>query len=219
MNILSIVLARKNSKRIQNKNRYVINNKPLIKYTIDSVNNSKLINKCFLFTDDQYLKRYCKKKVNYVKRPKCISGDKISSEAVIIYFLKNILEQNEEEEIIVFLQATSPSRKKEDIDLAINQFIKKRYDSLFSAYKDKSLYWMKEKKKIVPINYNPLKRKREQNMKNQYIENGSIYIFYKKKFLEKKCRIYGKIGMYLMNKIDSFQLDTKEDIEILKKIL
>ena len=50
--VTCIILARKNSKRIKNKNTLKINNKPLIQYTIESVNKSKSVNNSYLFTDD-----------------------------------------------------------------------------------------------------------------------------------------------------------------------
>ncbi len=214
--IVAIILARKYSKRIKNKNKFKVNGKPLIKYTIESVMKSKLINRCYLFSDDKYLKNFCKNKIIFVDRPKKLSGDKISSDLVLLNFFKKFY-KNKSEEIIVFLQATSPLRQNNDIDNAIKKFKKNRYDSLFSCYKDKSLFWIKKNKKYLPINYLPFKRKREQEMLKQYVENGSIYVFNKNNFIKSKVRIFGNIGIYIMKRIDSFQLDTYEDLKILKK--
>ena len=86
--VTCIILARKNSKRIKNKNTLKINNKPLIQYTIESVNKSKSVNNSYLFTDDFKIKKLCGKKVKFIKRPKVISGDKISSDETIFYFIK-----------------------------------------------------------------------------------------------------------------------------------
>ena len=43
--------------------------------------------------------------------------------------------------------------------------------------------------------------------------------FKTKKFLEYKCRLFKKIGMYEMEKIKSFQIDDLEDIMIIEKLL
>ena len=56
-------------------------------------------------------------------------------------------------------------------------------------------------------------------MKYQIIENGSIYIFSTKKFLKYRNRLFGKIGIYPMSKLNSLQIDEKEDILLLKKFL
>ena len=50
------------------------------------------------------------------------------------------------------------------------------FDSMFSGYFDKSLFWGVDKNKIKPLNYNLFKGKGAK-MKAQIIENGSIYIF------------------------------------------
>ena len=43
MKILGIILARKNSKRLKDKNTKLLNRKPLIKYTINAAIESKVI--------------------------------------------------------------------------------------------------------------------------------------------------------------------------------
>ena len=64
--------------------------------------------------------------------------------------------------------------------------------------------WTRQITKIKP-NYNIRIRTRRQNLNNIILENGSFYIFDKKKFQKKnKNRLFGKIGVYLMDKIKKF---------------
>ena len=53
-----------------------------------------------------------------------------------------------------------------------------------------------------------------QKMNTTYLENGSFYIFPKKKFLIKKNRLFGKIGKYVQSKIKSIQIDDHDDLFI-----
>ena len=95
----------------------------------------------------------------------------------------------------------------------------KKYDSLFSANKFYDFnYWYNNKNKLVS-SYNPKRRKMRQKIKVKYLENGSFYIFDKKKFLKSKVRLFDKIGIYEMKKRCQFQIDEIEDIEIVKKFL
>ena len=55
-------------------------------------------------------------------------------------------------------------------------------------------------------------------MQEQYIENGSIYVFNTKGFVKNKCRLFGKIGIHIMKKKNSYQIDDQEDIEIITKL-
>ena len=67
-------------------------------------------------------------------------------------------------------------------------------------------------------NYDYSNRPRRQIIEDKFLENGSFYIFSSSGFLNAKCRLFGKIGTYKMSKIKSFQVDDKEDLEIIKKL-
>ena len=95
---------------------------------------------------------------------------------------------------MVGIQPTSPIREKRAIDKAINLFQSKKYDSVFSAYESHIFIWKKKNNKILP-NYNIFNRPMRQKIGKQYVENGSIYIFDKNKFLKIKNRLFGKIGL------------------------
>ena len=217
MSIYCIIPARKGSKRIKNKNLIKINGEYLINKTVKHALNSKLIDKIYVSTNDQKLIKILPKKVNIINRPEKYSKDNSKTEDAISHFINQlILEKKKFPKLIVLLQCTSPLREKNDIDKSIILLKSKKYDSVFSGCKNKNLFWIK-KKKLVPLNYLPKKRLREQKMQEQFMENGSIYVFKTKGYLKNKCRLFGKIGIYLMSKKNSFQLDDYEDKYILKK--
>ena len=60
--------------------------------------------------------------------------------------------------------------------------------------------------KLVPINYNGGERKPRQKIIKKYLENGSIYIFNKDKFIKENIRLFGNIGIYEMNNYKSLRL-------------
>jgi CMP-N,N'-diacetyllegionaminic acid synthase len=221
-NFYIIIPARKNSKRIPNKNLIKILNSRLIEYTIHHAKLSKKKTNIFISSDDLRIKKLSDKyKVNFTLRSKKNSQDKSTTESAIL----ETINQNKKKIIfnknshIVLLQCTSPIRFRNDIDKAIKHYIKNKLDSLFSGCENKNLFWGQSNKKLQPINYNIFKRKREQSMQKQFIENGSIYIFNLLKFLKYKNRLFGKIGIFLMNKITSIQIDDKEDVIICRKLL
>ena len=57
-----------------------------------------------------------------------------------------------------------------------------------------------------------------QDMEEKYLENGSFYIFNSKKFLKKKCRLFGKIGVFIMNKVQSLEIDDREDLHLIRAL-
>ena len=217
MKIYCIIPARAGSKRIKNKNLIQIKKKPLLQYSIESAIKSKKINKVFVSSDGKGILDFAKKfKVNILKRSKKISKDNTSTERVIDDFISELKILNDLPDYIVLLQPTSPFRNNNDIDNSINLLLKNRFDSLFSGCLNKNLFWIDKKKYPRPLNYNYEKRAMEQSFKGQIMENGSIYVFDSKKY--KGCRLFGKIGYYLMNKTNSIQIDDIEDVKIANKI-
>jgi len=215
--IACFIPIRSGSKRIPNKNILKINNQPLIKYVCKKIIKSKLITEFYIGSDNySYYQKIgkLKKKIQYFKRSKISSSEKSPSEEVILEFLK----ENKKIDILVFIQVTNPFVHHKYIDEAIAKLIYQKYDSIFSAVKSVNFLW-KNKKKTTPINYNYKKRKMSQSLKGYFVENGSFYIFYRKNFIKFKNRLHGKIGVYEMPKKSIHEIDNKEDIHIVRKIL
>ena len=221
MKYCAIIPARGGSKGIKNKNIAIINGVPLIKYTMMHATDCKKIDSIILTSDDKKIFNTCKDyKCLFIKRQKNISDDHASLEKVIDHTIKYMKKKNIYIENIILLQPTSPIRFKNDILKSIKFYEKNKLDSLFSSVNFHSLFWKKLlTKKILPVNYNPFKRKNRQNMNEYLIENGAIYIFKTKIFEKRKSRLFGKIGSFLMKKISIFEIDDKSDLNDVKKII
>jgi len=212
--IIAVILARKNSKRIKNKNIIKIDGIPMIEHSINCALESKLIDEVYVSSDSNYIKSICKKKnINFINRPKFLAGDKVHSEQVIRHLILN-LNKKQINKTVVFLQPTSPLRPKNVLDKALKLFFKKNADSLFSSTIFKNHIWSKNKN-LKAINYKFKKRQFDQEKNNQINENGSFYIFDADKFLKFKNRLFGKIINYDLPYIYSFQVDEKVDALII----
>ena len=217
--MIAIILARKNSKEIKNKNLTLIRNKPLIYWTILSCLKSKFIKETYVSSDSKKILKIAKSfGVKTIVRPTKISGDKSSSEAGWLHAIKEI-EKNLDFETVIALQATSCLRSKKNLDKAILFYKKKKFDTLFSGNEIKSpFYWQKKNKKLIS-NYNFKKRKMRQETKSIILENGSFFIFKKNGFKKNKNRFFGKIGFFKDEYYTSFQIDSKDDLELLKILM
>ena len=215
----TIILARAGSKEIKNKNIINLKGKPLLYWTIKNSLKSKKINSTFVSSDSDKILQIAKKfGALTIKRPKKFSKDNSSSEDAWLHALDEINKKYTIPSHIVGLQITSPIRDIDDIDKAINHLEKNKYDSLFSCQVVKDFFIWKTKNFKLTSNYNYKKRKLRQKIDEQYLENGSIYIFDAQKFKKSKNRLFGKIGNYVMKKRTSFQIDDAEDLKIIKKI-
>lgn len=216
----AIIPARAGSKGIINKNILNINKYPLISYSIAAAKQSKYIDEIYVSTDGDKIAKISRDfGAKIIKRPKKISDDKTHADSAVthsIKYIENIL--NQKLENIVFLQPTSPIRCAGDLDKAIEKFTKYNAQSLFSGIDFHSFIWSYKKSKLEPLNYNPFKRKRRQTHFN-IVESGSFYISNKITYLKNNNRFSKNPTYFLTNMISLFQIDNKEDINIIKTIL
>tara|TARA_B100002052_G_C15679688_1_gene505594 strand:- start:43 stop:759 length:717 start_codon:yes stop_codon:yes gene_type:complete len=212
-----IILARGGSKGIKNKNLTKVNGKPLIYWTLKSCLNSKKIKSFWVSSDSKKILKYAKEnRSNIIQRPKNLSTNTSTSESGWAHAINTLEKRNIKFDNVVVLQATSPVRRKNEIDIAISNFVKKKFDSMLSVYKSHVFFW-KRRKKNLKASYNFKKRPLRQNLDDQYIENGSLYIFKKQKFKKIKNRLFGRIGLHIMSRNHSFEIDEKEDIKLISK--
>ena len=87
--IVCIIPARKDSKRIKNKNIKILNGKPLIEYTIIEAKKSKLLDKIIVSTDSPTIREISEK--NGIKVYKLRSKKLSSEKAKMLSVLKNAL--------------------------------------------------------------------------------------------------------------------------------
>ena len=213
MNIVAFIPARGGSKGIHKKNIVDFHGSPLLKYTINVCKKSKYINKTYVSSDDpEILNLASKYGANAIERPPEISHDKSPTEEAIKHFIDSIGEVN----LIVFLQVTSPLREVRDVDGLIEEVIKNDLDSAFTACSLEDFFIWQTEPNLSSINYDYKNRRRRQNISDQIVENGSVYVFKPSVISEHNNRLGGKMGYYLMDNWKVYEIDTEEDLEICK---
>ena len=125
---LTIIPARKNSKRLKNKNLINFCNKPLISFTFEFVKKIKKFDYIMLSTDDERILNISKKfKINApFKRPKLLSGDNVSLNNVVIHAVNWYIKKfKSSPKNIVLLQPTSPFRNEKHFKNILKLYEKK----------------------------------------------------------------------------------------------
>lgn len=218
--IICCIPARGGSKGIPKKNIMNFLGRPLIAYSIENAKKSKYCVDVYVSSDcEEILSIANKFGAKTIKRPVEISGDTDTSESAILHAINKLEIDNVDFDICLFLQATSPLRESIDIDNAIDKLLNDNLDSVFSgSILEDFLIWEYCGEKLSSINYNFLNRKRRQDKKQQFVENGSIYVFNKETFKKEKNRIHGKFSISLMENWKNFEIDTMNDYEICELI-
>ena len=134
--ILAIIPARGGSKGLLGKNIKPLLGKPLVAWTIERAKNSKYIDKVIVSTDDKEIAEISRKygaEVPFL-RPKELARDDSPTIDVIMHAIDWFEKRGEYFDIVVLLEPTSPLRKEDDLDNAIELFIKNidKADSLIS---------------------------------------------------------------------------------------
>lgn len=201
-----LILARKNSKRIINKNLINFKGKPLIYWTLKQSLKLKRVKKIIVSSDSEKIRNVAtklSKKFIIDKRPKKLALSKTTSESVLKYLIKKykILKN----QYILLLQPTSPLRNQKDINQILNLAKKYQLNSIHSV----SNYLGK---KVIKKNINILNKKKL--LKNINLSfNGSIYLF-KAKILINKNSIYETPqNVYITKKKYSLDVDNYSDLK------
>ena len=113
--ILALILARKNSKRLKNKNVYKLGNKPLVTWTFNILkkkNIRRLFTDIIVSTDSNKIKKLSEnyKFLSPWIRPKNLSGQFISSESSAINALKWYEKNIKKVDAIFLFQPKTPFR-------------------------------------------------------------------------------------------------------------
>jgi CMP-N,N'-diacetyllegionaminic acid synthase len=221
MEIMAIIPARGGSKGIPLKNLKSLNGKPLLDYSINGSLKSKFITRTIVSSDHpKILKRAEKLGAEIIKRPKNLATDLSQLEPVMEHCLNYFkLKENYIPDIIILLQNTSPLRTKKHIDNSLSIFLDSKFDSMMSCYNSHYFLWILKNNELIPKNHNPKNRPNRQQMNNQFIENGAIYITTYNAFKKSHCRISGRIGLFEMQQKVSIDIDTKSDLLQANKFL
>lgn len=224
MNFAIIIPARKGSKGIKNKNLIRLKNKSLANYTFETIKDLKF--KKYLITDDLKLKKVSKKyniSSEYI-RPKIFSKDDTPIVETLMDFFKWLRLKDVKIDAFIMLQLTSPLRTKKDILNAIKKYKKNNFKSLFSVsasqeHPYETINLINENKFKLTISKSIKFFRRQDYDVNSYFINGAIYITDLRYFLSKKKLVSNKHGVSIMSKCNSFDIDDKEDLEIVKKFI
>ncbi len=214
MSTLAIIPARGGSKGIKRKNLVPLCDKPLIAWTIEAALASTEVDEVVVSSDDPEIGRTAEDHgATWILRSDLTASDTASSESAILEVLDVI---NGQPDLVCFLQATSPLRQAHDIDNAIRSYRESGADSLFSARRLEGYTWTV----CGPVVPNYMSRERRQVQSAVRLEeNGSIYVFTPESLRKYRNRLGGRIEYYEMHPLDSFQVDTYEDLAMMQTLI
>lgn len=181
--ILGVTLARGGSKSVPRKNIALLNNIPLIAYTITEAKRSKFLTRYIVSTDDIEIQKVA---IQYgaeapFLRPTELASDNSSSVDAIQHAVAWVEdEEGSTYDYVVELMCTNPMKTSNDIDTAIEKLIETGADSVIGVHKLEDHHPIRIKKiiddRIEDFCLPETLETRRQDLKPEaYIRNGSIY--------------------------------------------
>ncbi len=224
MKKLCVIPARGGSKRLPRKNIKILNGKPLVFYTIDSVIKSMIFDKViFTSDDDEILKivsdNYSKKILEVIKRPLELATDTSKVIDTVLHFLDDNYEQT------WLTLPTSPLKISDDF-IKSSKLLTKDIDSVISYTEMEfppTLGLILNDDNTL-VDYDKLKpwyngNTRSQDHPTVYRPNGAIYGSWTSKLKENKNYYVGQIKGYFMPRNRSVDIDTQFEFDMVEYML
>ena len=214
--VVSITLSRGGSKGVPRKNLVDICGVPLVGKIAQIISKSKYIDEVWFSTDDEEIADVAKSYgAKVIIRPSDLATDSAKCEYSLEHFSNNV-----DYDILCFVQTTSPLLLTEDLDAAIKKLVENGYEAVFSVTEETWVpRWIETESGVEPYEWDPKSRPRRQKMPSLLIENGAFYITTRRAFEKTKLRYSGKIGYYRMPLKRSFQIDTEEELDLIRNLI
>ena len=154
---LAIIPARGGSKRLPRKNIALLRGKPLVTWTIEAANNSKIFDDVFVSTEDNEIASIAASSGALVlNRPKNLSSDSATVVQTCLFHLQELASSGKTYEQLFCLYPTAPMRNELDLQEMASLFLKYKDAASVFAVTDFSPYpfqamVLDENKKINPF--------------------------------------------------------------------
>lgn len=209
--ILVVIPARGGSKGIPRKNLRLLNNKPLISYSIEVAKASQYVDDVVVTTDDSKIALIAEKfGASVVRRSEELSTDDMLLDPVIY----DAMVQKEklafdEYDIVITLQPTSPLIKTATLDNVIEKFEDFSLESVISVVDDRHLSWgFDEKNQRYFPNY--IERVAKKDLPKSFRETGAI-LATRRAFVHENSRLGTNIDIVEVSKEESVEIENYED--------
>jgi len=210
---------KEHSQRVPNKNFRFFGEKKLYQYVISKYFDYDNI-ELYVDTDSEeifnWINNDCPDNFHAYWRDTMLVGDDTSVNLLIENFVDTYC--CDDNDLVIQTHVTSPFLNT-DVICALDKWVfGTGRDSITSANVIKSRLWREEGYGYCPINHNPMKMEKTQDLPAIYEENSAFYAFTVGSFKRCKKRIGSNNCFYEINFPENLDIDTEDDWELCCKI-
>ena len=223
MKILCTICARAGSKGVANKNLRLINNKPLIVYSIEQAIATKLFDQIVVSSDSKEIREvalangasFC------VDRPAELATDTAPKLPAIKHCVENAEKKFGQFEVIIDLDATAPLRESSDIIGALELLQSAQADNVITGTPaHRSPYFNlveTDVNGIVSLSKPPANVvARRQDSPQCFDMNASIYVWRRQALFANENLFTSNTRLFVMPRERSLDIDSQADFEMVE---
>ena len=208
--IAAIIPMRHDSERVHGKNYRPLGGRPLFHHVVGTLLDCPTITDVIIDTDSAVITDDAQRSfptVQIVERPEHLRDGAIPMNDV----LRNDLNQVAAD---LYLQthSTNPFLRAESVKAAIDCLAAAPdHDSLFSVTRLQTRLWARD---ATPINHDPRRLLRTQDMEPTFEENSCIYLFTRESFESSGGRIGRQPLLFEIARSEAWDIDTEDDFRV-----
>jgi CMP-N-acetylneuraminic acid synthetase len=207
MKIQALLPMKEHSERVPFKNIRRFAGKPLFYHVLETLLRSRHVNSATIDTDSRTIAELAGRfdRVRIIRRPESLRGDLVSMNEIIAHDMKLVSGEH-------FLQthSTNPLLTVETLNRAIEEYFSRlsEYDSLFSVTRLQTRLYTCD----GPLNHDPAKLERTQDLPPIFEENSNIYLFSRSAFIAAGGKRIGtRSRMFPMSRLEAIDIDEPDD--------
>lgn len=215
MTVIGLIPARGGSKGIPRKNLAQVAGKPLLAWTVDAARASTTLDRVIVSTDDDEIAAVARDlgaEVPFL-RPEELAADATPMVDVVLDALDRIGDC----EALCLLQPTSPLRRAEHVDGAVELLRRSGAESVVSVvgvphrYAPESLMRLEDGVLVPLAEDGPLRR---QDKTHVYARNGPAVLVVRPGVVRTERRLYVRCRPYPMDAAESLDVDSPFELEL-----
>ena len=229
MNVLAVILARGGSKGIPRKNLKLLNNHPLVSYSIYAALKAKSITHLVVSTDDQEIADIARQygaEVPFMRPARLAEDHVFSRDALHHAVLESEKYYHTTFDYIIELVATNPFKDATDIEAALSKLVETKADSVISMAR----VWDKHPVRIKRITdddqiedfckeFPEGEGSRRQDNEPAYVRNGAIYAMKRSTIIDHYSRLGNDSRPYIMPMEKSITIDELFDLYLVESMI
>ncbi len=217
LRVVAVVPARGGTDTVPYLNIKRLGDRPLLAHTLDAARGAPSIDRVVVSTDDPGVAAVARAHGADVPflRPTHLARDLPSLKPVIVHAVTALEEAGDRIDLVVLLQATTPFRKADAIEKAIDKLLAGGFDSVLSVTEDRTLNWREQDGRLVPLFVREGRREEQDPI---YRENGAVVVL-RRAVLDGPSRLGEHVGHVVLDKRAGFTVYDLTDFWMAERLL